>query len=52
MKKSLEDVLRYISEELKRDPAQDKMKLINRASQKFDLDPADTQFLIEQYIGR
>ena len=50
MDKSLEDALRYISDELKSNPDADKSKLINEASQKFDLDPIKTEFLVNKLI--
>jgi hypothetical protein len=50
MDKPMEDALRYIGQELKANPGASKTKLIEEASQKFDLDPKQTEFLINKYI--
>ena len=50
MNKPMEDALRYISNSLKDDPGRDKAKLIEEAAQKFDLDPMQTEFLVNKYI--
>ncbi|HNW26890.1 MAG TPA: hypothetical protein PKN50_00320 [Spirochaetota bacterium] len=50
MDKSMEDALRFISGELKADPKADKSKLIEKAAQKFDLDPKQTDFLVNKII--
>ncbi len=50
MDKSMEDAFRFISQELKENPKANKSKLIEEASQKFDLDPKQTEFLINKYI--
>jgi hypothetical protein len=50
MDKSMEDAIRYISGELKADPKANKSKLIGEAAQKFDLDPRQTEFLVNKFI--
>ncbi len=53
MDKSIEDAIRYIGAELKDNPDIDRSKLIDEASQKFDLTPMQTEFLINKFvIGR
>lgn len=46
----MEEALIYISGELKDNPDTDKPRLIENASQKFDLTPLQTEFLINKYI--
>lgn len=48
--KAIEDAVRYISLELKDNPGADKTKLIEDASQKFDLSPIQTEFLLNKYV--
>jgi hypothetical protein len=50
MDKSMEDAIRYISGELKTDPKANKSKLIEEAAQKFDLDPKQTEFLVNKFV--
>jgi hypothetical protein len=50
MDRSLEDAVRFISNELKENPDADKSKLIDIASQRFDLNPMQTEFLVNKYI--
>jgi hypothetical protein len=50
MDKSLENSLRYISDELKSNPQADRKKLIDETSVKFDLTPIQTEFLLNKYI--
>ncbi|HNR88757.1 MAG TPA: hypothetical protein PKM65_10490 [Spirochaetota bacterium] len=47
---SLKEAVKYISGELKADPAIDKNALIDEASRRFDLNPMQTEFLINKYI--
>ena len=49
-KTAMEDAIRYISCELKDNPETDKLKLIEKASQQFDLSPMQTEFLINKYV--
>lgn len=49
-KSVLEEAIRYISGELNLDPNKDKAKLIDEASQKFDLNPLQTEFLLDKYV--
>ncbi len=50
MDKSMEDAFRFISGELKANPEADKAKLIEEAAQKYDLDPKQTDFLVNKFI--
>ena len=50
MDKSMEDAFRFISQELKANPGANLAKLIEEASQKFDLDPKKAEFLISKFI--
>jgi len=50
MNKPIEDAMRYIGTELKRDPNLDKSKLIEETAQKFDLNPMQTEFLVNKII--
>jgi len=46
---SLRRAVKWISEELKNDENQDKMKLLNEATLKFDLSPNEGEFLYKMY---
>ena len=46
----MQEVIRFISGELKSNPDTDRTKLVNEASQKFDLNPMQTEYLINTYI--
>jgi hypothetical protein len=48
--KELEDAIRFISIELKDNPETNKAQLIERASQKFDLNPLQAEFLLNKYV--
>jgi hypothetical protein len=50
MDRSLEEAVRFISMELKDNPDTNKSKLIEIASQRFDLNPLQTEFLINKFI--
>jgi hypothetical protein len=50
MDKSIEDAFRFIGTELKENPDADRMRIIELASQKFDLTPVQTEFLINKFI--
>jgi len=50
MSKPMEDAVRFIGTELKENPNADPSKLIEEASQKFDLNPMQTEFLINKFI--
>lgn len=50
MEKNLEDAIRAISDELLFNPEVNKAKLIEAISQRFDLSPAESEFLIQKYI--
>ncbi len=46
----IRDAVKFISQELMNNPETDKSKLIDTASRKFDLNPMQTDFLINKYI--
>ncbi len=48
--KSIEDAIRFISGELKTNPDIDRSKLIDEASQRFDLGPLQTEFLVNKFV--
>ncbi len=50
MDTSLEDAIRFISLELKDNPGSDRAKLIDQASQRFDLTPVQTEFLVNKFV--
>jgi hypothetical protein len=50
MDTSLEEAVRFISLELIESPGTDKSLLIEKASQKFDLNPLQTDFLYNKYV--
>jgi hypothetical protein len=50
MNTSLEEAVRFISTELRDNPGTDKLKLIEVASQRFDLNPLQTEFLVNKFI--
>ncbi len=49
-KKDIEEAIRFISMELKNNPEADKAQLIEKASQKYDLNPLQTEFLLNKYV--
>jgi hypothetical protein len=48
--KELEEAVRFIALELKDNPDANKAQLIERASQNFDLNPLQTEFLLNKYV--
>jgi hypothetical protein len=48
--KLMEEAVRFISLELKDNPSADKIKLIEKASLMFDLNPLQTDFLMNKYV--
>jgi hypothetical protein len=48
--KDIEEAIRFISMELKENPEADKTQLIEKASQKYDLNPLQTEFLLNKYV--
>jgi len=50
MDDSIKNAIKFISAELKSDPQADRAKLIETASQKFDLTPLQADFLLNQYL--
>ena len=49
---SLRRAVKWISEELKMDENQNKMKLLNDATLKFDLSPSEGDFLLNMYKSK
>ncbi len=49
-KTSMEDAIRYISLELQDNPDADRTKLIEKASQQYDLNPIQTEFLLNKFV--
>jgi hypothetical protein len=50
MDPSMENAFRFISAELKENPGVDRSALIDEASRRYDLNPMQTEFLINKYI--
>jgi len=50
MDKSIEDAIRFISNELEENPDTNRSSLINRACQQFDLTPMQGEFLTNKFI--
>ncbi len=50
MDKSLEDAIRFISQELIDNPGSDRSELIERVCSKFDLNPLQADFLYNKYV--
>jgi len=50
MDESLTKAVKFISGVLKDDPKFDKARLIELVSQKFDLNPLQTDFLVNKYL--
>jgi len=50
MDESLKNAVKYMSEQLREDPGIDKNSLIDDASKKFDLNPMQTEFLINKFV--
>ncbi len=50
MDNSLEDAIRFISLELKENAGANRAKLIDEASQRFDLTPVQTEFLVNKFV--
>jgi hypothetical protein len=51
MDDTMEKAIRYISEILKEDPNADKIKLVEDASKKFNLNPLQAEFLSNKITG-
>ncbi len=49
MKKSLENAIRYISQEVNARPDVNKAKIVEEACQIYNLDPIQTEFLINRF---
>ncbi len=50
-KEIMQEVIRYISGEIKSKPDIDRSKLVNEASQKYDLNPMQTEYLLNTYLN-
>lgn len=50
MDESIKNAVKYISEILKETPEVDKLKLIDDASKRFDLNPMQTEFLTNKIV--
>ncbi len=50
MDTSLQDAVKYISEQLQNEPDVDLSSLIDIVSKKYDLNPMQTEFLVNKYI--
>ena len=50
MDDSIKGAVLFIGVELKENPVQNKNELIDRASKKFDLNPLQTEFLINKFL--
>lgn len=50
MDDSIREAVRFIGTELKSNPDLDKVKLVNQAAQKYDLNPMQTEFLTNKII--
>jgi len=50
MDESLKNAVKYMSEQMKENPDIDKNSLIDDASRKFDLNPNQTEFLINKFV--
>lgn len=46
----MQEVIRFISGEIKSNPDIDRSKLVNEASQKYDLNPMQTEYLLNMYL--
>ncbi|MDR3238151.1 MAG: hypothetical protein LBT84_06585 [Spirochaetia bacterium] len=51
MDDSIKKAVEFIGLELKGNPQADKLKLINEASQKFDLNPLQAEFLTNKFLA-
>ena len=50
MDESIKNAVKYISEILKETPEADRLKLIDDASKRFDLNPMQTEFLTNKIV--
>ena len=50
MDESLKNAVKYMSEQLRENPGIDKNSLIDDVSKKYDLNPMQTEFLINKYV--
>ncbi len=50
MDESLKNAVKYMSEQLRDNPDIDRNTLIDEVSRKFDLNPMQTEFLINKFV--
>lgn len=50
MDESLKNAVKYMSEQLKENPEIDRNTLIDDVSKKYDLNPMQTEFLINKFV--
>ncbi len=50
MDDSIREAVKFIGLELKSNPDLDRVKLVNEAAQKYDLNPMQTEFLTNKFI--
>lgn len=50
MEESLKNAVKYMSEKLKDNPDEDRSVLVEDASRKYDLNPMQTEFLINKFV--
>ncbi len=48
MEDAIREALRFVGVELRENPSADRLKLIDEAAQKFDLNPMQTEFLTDK----
>ena len=48
---SIREAMKFISENLRDNPGIDRLKLIDEASKKFDLNPMQQEFLTSKFIS-
>lgn len=51
MDDSIKKAVKYIGEILKEHPETEKLELVNETSKKFDLNPMQTEFLINKIVN-
>ena len=50
MDDSIRDAVKFISDELRDNPTADRLKLIDEASKRFDLNPLQEEFLTSRFL--
>jgi hypothetical protein len=49
---AIKQAIRWIDDELHRDPRADRLKLVDEASRRFDLSPVDEEFLFRHLASK